>query len=115
MTPLALLHPEGSACAELEDTRRAKRLFMTDGTELVSAHLSSFAFESASAGAELIRVALRLAGQSGLPAMFVAVAEQDLAALQAALDRMDMVVAPATVYGAGLEADFPWNVNTSEI
>src|SRR5207253_2377216 len=50
MAPVGLLLPDGGACGVLEDTRRAKRLLTRDGTELVSAHLSHFAYKSAGAG-----------------------------------------------------------------
>src|SRR5205823_3317598 len=46
--PVWLMHPDGSACAMLEDTRKAKRLLMSDGLEMLSAHLSCFACRTAS-------------------------------------------------------------------
>jgi hypothetical protein len=112
--PVWLMHPNGSACGLLEDTRKAKRLIMSDGSELLSAHLSCFAFGTVAAGAELISVALRQAGASGLPAVFVAVAEADAKDLGRAMRNVEVIAAPAAVYGTGLiEAD--WNVNSSEI
>jgi hypothetical protein len=62
-----------------------------------------------------IRAALCLARAAGLPALFVSIAEVDAAALGAALEPLDRVVAPATVFGVGLEPGFAWNVNSSEI
>ena len=115
MTPVWLVHPDGSACGRLEDTRRAKRLWADDGTEMVSAHLACFAFATPRAGAELLEAAGRIAGGSGFPAVFVAVAEPDMTGLSPALGAADRVVAPATVYAAGLDAGPAWNINSSEI
>jgi hypothetical protein len=114
IAPLALLDPEGSACGQLEDTRKAKRLLADDGSELLSAHLSSFAFRTSAAGAELLRVARSHAAERGFPALFVAVAAPEAEALREALGPIEMVAAPATVYGTGLPAG-AWNINTSEI
>jgi hypothetical protein len=115
MQPIWLLHPDGTACGLLEDTRRAKRLIADDGKELRSAHLSHFAWSHPVAGADLLQAALDDAGQLGCPALFVAVASMEAEALGAALGEKEMVVAPATVYGCGLDPGSAWNINTSEI
>ncbi len=113
--PVWLMHPDGSSCGLLEDTRRAKRLIADDGTEMKSLHLSRFAFQNPRAGAKLLRVALRRAAQLKSPALFVAVATPELEEFRVALAGIETVVAPATVFGTGLEP-FPfWNINTSEI
>src|SRR5262249_11759480 len=39
-----LVTSEGQACGLFEDTRRGKRLIADDGSQLISAHLSYFAF-----------------------------------------------------------------------
>jgi hypothetical protein len=114
-TPLWLLHPAGSACGRLEDTRRAKRLIDNDGNEMLSAHLACFAYRSPQSGAELIQVARAIAASRGFPSLFTAVAEQDLARLEPFLGDTAKVIAPATVYGAGLQAGAVWNINSSEI
>jgi hypothetical protein len=112
--PVWFMHPDGSACGMLEDTRNSKRLIMDDGSELISAHLSCFAFETVSAGAELIDVALRKAKTLGLPAVFVAAGETEATDLGGSMRGAEILAAPATVYGTGLiEAD--WNINSSEI
>jgi hypothetical protein len=113
--PHWLVHPEGLACGRLEDTRNAKRLIDSDGVEMVSAHLASFAYRTPDAGAGLIHAARSHTAQRGMPALFVAVAEADLATLQEALGPVDQVVAPATVYGVGLRSGPAWNINSSEI
>jgi len=115
MTPQWLVDPEGLACGLLEDTRRAKRLIADDGSEMLSAHLSFFAFRTPDAGAALLQVARQQTARAGLPAVFVAVAEPDAKALAGALGPVDKVVAPATIYGAELAPGPAWNINTSEI
>ena len=114
ITPIWLMHPDGSACGMLEDTLKAKRLISGDGSELLSAHLSCFACQTPSAGAELIRVALCHAARRALPALFVAVAEPDAQALRASLSCVEILAAPATVYGTGLMTG-SWNINSAEI
>jgi hypothetical protein len=108
------MEPQGSACGLLEDTRKAKRLNTGDGSEMLSAHLSCFAYDSVSAAADLIRLALEQAALSGLPALFVAVSDGDAKQLRAELHGFEVVPAPATVYGAGLMPG-AWNINTAEI
>ena len=115
MAPVWLVREDGAACGRLEDTRRAKRLWADDGAELVSAHLSCFAFRTPGAGAELIHEARHRCADLGLPALFVAVAVQDAASLQETLGDVGQTVAPATVFGAGIETGCPWNINTAEI
>jgi hypothetical protein len=113
--PCWLVHPDGLACGRLEDTRAAKRLIASDREEMQSAHLAFFAWKTPGAAADLLHSARSRAAALGLPALFVAVPERDLAALNSALGPIDKVVAPATIYGAGLPADSTWHVNSSEI
>jgi hypothetical protein len=110
--PLWLVEPSGSACGRLEDTRLAKRLFTDDGAEMLCAHLSDFAFRDAKSGAALLRAALDRAAQRGFPAMFVAVAESQVVRNWA---ESEVVIAPATVFGTGLEPGHSWNINSAEI
>jgi hypothetical protein len=114
MTPVWLMSPEGSACGFLEDTRKAKRLISDDGHEMLSAHLSCFAYYNVAAGARLIGAGLNRALHAGLPSVFVSVAEADAQALAGALTQFAVHPAPATVYGTGLEPGC-WNINTAEI
>jgi hypothetical protein len=108
------MDPAGRACGRLEDTFRAKRLIADDGSEMRSAHLSSFACQDTRAGIELLHVAQRRTASLGLPALFVAIAAPDAPAFCEALEGRGVVVAPATVFGAGLPAGL-WNINTAEI
>jgi len=116
--PSYLLLPDGSACAMIEDTRLAKRLFQGDGQEMLAVHLSKFTYAHPSAGARIIRQALaRCASRALAPAMFVAIPHGDLARFRQLLaDLPGMVEAPAAIYGTGFNgAAENWSINTSEI
>jgi len=115
MTPTWLRLASGRACALLEDTRKAKRLFSLAGQELQSAHLSCFAFDDVDAGAKLLKTATAAAAALGSPALFCAVPSERAGALLGALGELRGVLAPATVYAAGLEPGSPWHLNTAEI
>ena len=109
---------DGGACGVLEDTRRAKRLLLDDGGELVSAHFSKFAYADVGAGAALLRGALARCGQTKqAPALFVSVPEVDTEAFVRLLgDVPDVVQAPATIYAVGLPVSgASWNLSTAEI
>jgi hypothetical protein len=112
--PVWLMNRDGSACGMLEDTRKAKRLINEDGLEMVSGHLSYFAFKNAAAGAELLREALGLLPAFGLPALFVAVCEPDSQSLCRILRDVPILPAASTVYGTGLIPGL-WNINSAEI
>jgi hypothetical protein len=115
MEPTWLMEPGGQACGRLEDTRHAKRLIADDGVEMQSAHLSCFAYRDRGAAVQLMRVALRHAADRGLPALFLAVAGSEAEDFCRPLGAMGVVLAPATIYGAGLEPGLTWNINTAEI
>jgi hypothetical protein len=111
MKPIWLVEPGGRACGRLEDTRRAKRLIADDGTEMVSAHLSCFAYENVSVGVDLIRRALRCIVA---PALFVAVPDSEVEPMARRLP-VEAVRAPATIYGTGVPFGPEWSINTAEI
>lgn len=113
--PLWLMTADGRACGRLEDTLRAKRLIADNGEEMRSAHMSCFGYQDPRAGAQLLHVASRFAADRGFPALFVAVAAPEAEAFCLALSDVEVVVAPATVFGAGLEPGPLWNINTAEI
>lgn len=95
---------------------RSKRLYdADDGSEIRSAHLSCFAYESPKSGVALLEAALAGAAQNGLQHLFVAVPVGDVAAFVTHFGELVDVVAPATVFGTGLAPGWPWNINTSEI
>ena len=113
--PVWIMDPDGRACGRLEDTRRAKRLITDEGTEIRSAHLSCFAYQHRMIGAQLLQVALRVAASRNFPDMFVAIPHSEASSLCDALDGLDPVIAPATVFGTGLQSGPLWNINTAEI
>lgn len=82
---------------------------------MLSAHLACFAWRTPQAGAAIINQARRLAAARGFPTMFTTVADRDLAPLDKSLGLVEKIVAPATVYGAGLQAGPAWSINSSEI
>jgi hypothetical protein len=115
LAPVWLIHEGATACGCLEDTRRAKRLILANGTEMISAHLSSFAYRDFRSGATLVRDALRRARQQGFPALFLAIAAGDSRRLLAELGDICPTLAPATIFGHGLLPNVDWNLNTAEI
>lgn len=115
LPPIWLRLGDDSAAGLLEDTLRAKRLSTRDGAELISAHLSCFAFATPAAGARLIQAAMRLSHEQAMPALFAAIARKDAPPILAALDREGIACTGATVYGVGLEPGADWNINTAEI
>jgi hypothetical protein len=115
MAPVWLLHPDGTCCGRLEDTRRTKQLIADDNTEMRSVHLSAFAFQNVRAGVEILHEALGRIGLLEFPALFVAVAASEAEGVRRALQGVEVVAAPATVFGTGLEPFPLWNINTAEI
>ena len=101
--------------AWLEDTRRGKRLWTSNGAELMSAHLSSFRFDLATDGVRIIQSALERAQSLGFPAVFTAVPASRYPALRAALTTVSVQEAPAAIYGHSMNAHWDWWVDTAEI
>ena len=111
MAPLPLVTPGGDACGMLEDTRRGKRLFLESGGEMVSAHLSGFAYETPEAGADLVAAAVvRASGP-----FFVALPLRQMEAMRPLLEGLEFTEAEACIYGHGLESGHDWWVDTAEI
>ncbi|WP_395742396.1 N-acetyltransferase [Prosthecobacter sp.] len=110
MTPLRI-----AGAAWLEDTRRGKRLWTDEGTEMLSAHLSGFRFSHPTQGAAIIREALLAAKAAGMPAMFAAVPQSQAAPLLQEIPGLQALQAPATIYGHDLEPAHDWWVDTAEI
>ena len=110
-----LVHPNDDACGRLEDTRRSKRLYEHTGSEMLSAHLSCFAFRDVASAVPLLSEARARAGATGYPALFAAVPAAAAVSLCNALGEPNLLAAPATVFGAGLERRAPWSINTAEI
>ncbi|RYD28590.1 MAG: hypothetical protein EOP87_19475 [Verrucomicrobiaceae bacterium] len=115
MEPVHLVTPDGDACGILEDTRRAKRLFLENGSELISAHVSSFAYLHAAAGARVLVDAVAQASLSGIPAVFVAVPLSEVDRLLSALGELHVLQSGATVFSHGMESGRAWWIDTAEI
>ncbi len=106
---------DGCACGVLEDTRRGKRLFDDAGDEMLSAHLSRFAYANTSDAAGFLGRVLGLAKEAGFPALFTAIPRHDAAKIVDSLAVADTVLAPATVYGCSFREKAAWRIDTSEI
>ena len=115
ITPTWFCSSDHLACGRLEDTYEAKRLIDSTEREMKSAHLSSFAFADVAAGVCLIRYVLARARQLGFPTVYVPLSAPDVPRVMQALDRPQIVLAPATIYGAGIESGWHWNINSAEI
>jgi hypothetical protein len=115
MEPVYFSTNNGDACGILQDTRRAKQLFLESGEELLSGHLCGLRYQTADAGATLLREAARLAHASGFPAVFTSVPHGQWTDLQPFLEDHHVTVAPATIYGHALQAGCDWWIDTAEI
>jgi hypothetical protein len=115
MVPVALGGEDEEASAVLGDTRVGKRLWLEDGSELLSGHLSGFRFTDPAAGAEVIRQGVAVAEAAGLPAVFVSVPAAGAAPLLEKLSGLTVGISPATIYGCGLPPGMDWWVDTAEI
>lgn len=109
-----LLHPKGLACGVLEDTLQSKRL-LCGSKELLSGHLSNYAYSNPRAGALIVRAALNHCQARGLPALFLSIPHRALAEWLSVNNYPGTTVTGATIFGAGLPADHDWNLNTAEV
>ena len=115
--PVCLASEDGSACGRLEDSRRAKRLLLPEGGELIAAHLSGFCWRRTCDGAHFLRGVSERCATMGIPAFFTTVPARVAADLVSAMSGCSVVVAPATVYSCGFDNDrgADWFVDTAEI
>ncbi len=116
MTPQFLANESGSTVGRIEDTQRAKRLFISPDHEIRAAHLTGFTFTSAAEGAELFKHAAALCAQRGIPTLFAAVPQSAAHMFRAVLENEIVQFVPATVFGCGFNEDeADWWVDTAEI
>lgn len=115
MTPLGFIDSTRLACGQLEDTRRGKRLHLESGEELLSAHLSHWAWTDARAGARVLTQALSAGSGNGFTALFAALPRSRYAALAPHLSHLQIQEAPATIFGTGFGLTQDWWVDTAEI
>ncbi|MEO5715714.1 MAG: hypothetical protein ABIT37_19700 [Luteolibacter sp.] len=99
----------------LIDTRHGKRLWRSDGSEMMSAHLTELRFTSAFGLFNLIQAAIKISAELGYPGLFTAL-PADFSIVGPLLDASSgtATIAVASVYGTGLP-DGHWMMNTSEI
>jgi hypothetical protein len=112
--PTGLLSNRGAACGILTDTLESKRLY-SGSTELVSAHLSQFAYDRLEDGIDVVRTALRLCSERDIPALFLSLPQTKLAEWKEHEHYPHSTFSGATIYGLGLEPGHQWNINTSEV
>jgi hypothetical protein len=107
---------DGKACGRLEDTRAAKRLLRDNGEEMVSAHLSAFAYAAPDSGERLLRAMIQRTAEAAYPALFVALpdGEKNLP-MMLAHPPEGTVISGATIYGTALAGNVPWKIFTAEI
>lgn len=102
----------------LEDTQKAKRLFITGSTpqELVSAHLSYFSYNAPKDGINLIQSALSKTGENGIDGLFLCLTPPQFEELSPLLEKKGLSynVSKAIIYAT---TDLPKNfcINSSEI
>jgi hypothetical protein len=113
MTPQWFASSE-TACGMVEDTRRAKRLYLRDGAELKSAHLSNFRFKVAASGRAVLEAALYHARQNGFSGMFVALSPIQRQLIGTALEGLAYSETKAQLYATDDIAKHI-AVNTAEI
>ena len=96
--------------------RRGKRLLHTDGSEMRAAHLSRFLFENERDGAALLEQAARRCAREGVPVLFTCLPESAAQRLLPHLRQVQVLPAPATVYGVGFPPAWTeWWVDSAEI
>ncbi len=115
MTPMGFIDSTGLACGKLEDTRRGKRLHLESGEELLSAHLSNWAWIDAHAAARVLQQALSASLQNGFPALFAALPRKWYSQLAPLLHQIQIQEAPATLFGTGFDMNQDWWIDTAEI
>lgn len=99
----------------LLDTRRGKRLWKNDGTELASLHLTALHFTSVDGLFHLIQAAIRKSAELGYPGLFTSLpAAHPIIPLLLEASGGAASIAGASVFGTTLPKG-DWMINTSEI
>ena len=113
--PVWLVDQQTNACALLEDTRRAKKLYDRQHAEYRYAHLTYLSYAVPEHIVRLIPHACTRSHSSGFTHLFVTVPDPHLAAVQSLLEDIEHNAFSASIYGVSLSEDFPFLVNSSEI
>lgn len=114
-TPVWLVDRQTEACALLEDTRRAKRLYDRERCEYRYAHLTYLSYTEPEHIAQLLPLACARSQSLGFTHIFVTVPDFHLSALQSRLEDIEHNAYSASIYGVSLSEGFPFLVNSSEI
>ena len=109
--PELLLEANGAA-GILSDTRRGKRLFRSDGSEILNAHLRLESVASAQAAGALLRRASAAAADLGYTGLFCALPAENAQSLATATG---ITTAGAGLYGCGFSRGGAWQVDSCEI
>jgi len=113
--PVWLVDQQTNACALLEDTRRAKKLYDRQHAEYRYAHLTYLSYADPEHIVRLIPHACTRSHSSGFTHLFVTVPDTHLAAVQSHLEDIEHNAFSASIYGVSLSEDFPFLVHSSEI
>lgn len=101
-----LTSANGLACGCLEDTTLAKRLILSSGKEMRTAHLSRFTYEDADSAAQLLRAVSNRCSELGYSAFFTSIPSSLEKEILSIRDLPETTLAPATVFGCG-----DWDLN----
>jgi hypothetical protein len=114
--PIWLLHPDGSACACIEDYALGKRLYEMDGAEVRWRHVSFLGLSNADHATELLAAGLTLAGRDGAPSVRLITDRSTCQALVGVGEGAACLI-PATAWGfTPLPLPKrPWTLNASEL
>lgn len=113
--PVWLVDQPTKACALLEDTRRAKKLYDRQQSEYRYAHLTYPSYTKPEDILQLIPYACSRSQSLGFSHMFLTVPDIHLAAIRNRLENIEHNAYSASIYGVSLSEDFPFLVNSSEI
>ena len=115
VVPAWLIDQQTGACALLEDTRRAKKLYDRQNSEYRYAHLTYLSYANPEHIVHLIPHACSRSHSLGFTHLFVTVPDIHLAVVQSRLEEIDHDSFSASIYGVSLSEDAPFLVNSSEI
>lgn len=86
------------ACAMIEDTRKAKKLFLENGSELISAHISYFSYADQNSAFTLLKHCIGYAYRHDFPIVFLALSRKQKDDLKEVLKNFTHQELSATIY-----------------
>ena len=114
-SPVWLVDEYTGACALLEDTRRAKKLYDRQQREYRYAHLTYLSYSEPEHIIPILPHACARSQTLGLSHIFVTVPDIHVSAIQSKLQDLEYSAYSASIYGVSLSENFPFLVNSSEI